>query len=56
MKRVVVGLVSLIGLVGLAIGIAAWKIEAIVATYKPQIQRALSDIVGTQVTLGDISV
>jgi hypothetical protein len=56
MKRVIVGFVSLLVLVGLAIGIAAWKIGAIVATYKPQIQRALSDIVGTQVTLGDISV
>lgn len=56
MKKLLIGFVCLLVLVAVAIGISVWKIGAIVATYKPQIQRTISDAMGAQVILGDISV
>lgn len=37
-------------------GFALWKANDIVASYKPQIQQKLSQAIGTNVSLGDISV
>ncbi len=56
MKKLLIGFLCLLVLAAVAIGISVWKIGAIVATYKPQIQRSISDAVGAQVTLGDISI
>lgn len=56
MKKVVIALISICVIAGGALGLAAWKIGSIVATYKPQIEQSLSKALGADVTLGDISV
>lgn len=56
MKKVLIAFICLVAVAALAIGIAAWKISSIVASYKPQIQKALSDAIGAEVALGDIDV
>jgi hypothetical protein len=56
MKKVLIAFICVGALAALALGIAAWKIGAIVASYKPQIQQALSDAIGAEVALGDIAV
>ncbi len=56
MKKLTIALLSLTALIAVAIGIAAWKIGAIVESYKPTIEQSLSAAVGARVTLGTISV
>lgn len=56
MKKALLALLSICIIAGAALGIAAWKIGSIVATYKPQIEQSLSKALGADVTLGDISV
>jgi uncharacterized protein involved in outer membrane biogenesis len=47
---------SLVAILALAIGVVTWKLGDVVAAYKPQIQSALSQALGTNVSLGDLSV
>lgn len=56
MKKVVLALIFIIITAIAALGIAAWKIGSIVATYKPQIEQSLSTALGAEVALGNISV
>lgn len=56
MKKVAFILISIVVVTGMALAIAAWKIGSIVASYKPHIERALSDVIGAEVTVGDIAV
>lgn len=56
MKKLLIGLLLLLVLAGGLLGLAIYNANSLIARHKPALEKGLSDAVGSDVSLGDLSV
>ena len=56
MKKIIIACVVLMGCVGIVLGYAAFNANALIESYKPELERIASDALGSPVSFGAIKV